>query len=141
MEYTIVIKLENCIGNAKKVHSDMDDGRMDYSPYARIFDHNSVHWFKDAEYNKMFLMTQQQYANDKLKTKGYLFLNEVYEMLGFVKSKAGQVIGWAYDEENPIGDNYVDFDIFNDNNRDFINGISESVTLDFNVDGCILDRI
>ena len=54
-----------------------------------------------------------------------------------------EVCGWIYDEENPIGDNYVDFGIFNcmeEKVRDFVNGYERSILLDFNVDGDIMKR-
>lgn len=111
-----------------------------YSDYAKIFDESCIAWTKSAEYNLMFLKQQQAHANTLLKQNGYLFLNEVYEMLGFDKTKAGQVVGWVYDEKNPIGDNFVDFgiyNIYNEKARDFVNGYERSIILDFNVDGNI----
>ena len=62
-------------------------------------------------------------------------------MLGIPRTKAGQVVGWIFDKDNPIGDNYVDFGLLNTQNEDFVNGYKRSVLLDFNVDGMILDRI
>lgn len=91
-----------------------------------------------------FLEDQQIYCNDLLKMKGHLFLNEVYDILGFPRTKAGAVVGWVYNEENPIGDNFVDFGLFDTNderNSDFINGYRNTAILDFNVDGYILDYI
>ncbi len=110
------------------------------SDYARFFDVGNEYWEKDAEYNLTFLKHQERYANDKLKAKGHLFLNEVYDMLGIPRTRAGQVVGWIYDEENPNGDNYVDFgiyDLHNDAKRDFVNGKERTILLDFNVDGNI----
>ena len=52
-----------------------------YSDYARFFDEASPYWQKDPEYNLVFLKAQQQYANDLLRAKGRLFLNDVYDML------------------------------------------------------------
>ena len=115
-----------------------------YSEYARFFDDGCLGWTKDPELNLTFLKQQQNYANDKLKRKGYLFLNEVYEMLGIQPTKAGQIVGWVYDDKNPIGDNFVDFgiyDISRPKNRDFVNGYERVILLDFNVDGNILDMI
>ena len=109
-----------------------------YSPYAVCFDVGCTGWTKDPEYNKMFLLNQQRFANDKLKTNGMLLLNEVHDMLGIPRTKAGMVVGWIYDEKNPVGDNYVDFGIFDidkPKNRDFVNGYERSIWLDFNVDG------
>lgn len=107
-----------------------------YSDYAKIYDNGCNGWTKDAEFNLMFLRHTQAQANDILKRRGYLFLNEVYDMLGFQRTKAGQVMGWIYDEENPIGDNFVDFGIYNtdiEKARDFVNGIERVIVLDFNV--------
>ena len=115
-----------------------------YSDYARFYDDGCAGWKKDPEANLVFLKCQQSYANNLLKTRGYLFLNEVYDMLGIPRVKAGQVVGWIYDEENPIGDNFVDFGIYDQNrvkNRDFVNGYERTILLDFNVDGNILDRM
>ena len=113
-----------------------------YSDYAKFFDEASPYWQKDPEYNFMFLKSQQQYANDLLKARGRLFLNEVYEMLGIDKTKAGQIVGWVYNPDNPIGDNFVDFGIFDmskERVRAFVNGYEPNILLDFNVDGNIWD--
>lgn len=113
-----------------------------YSDYARFFDAASPCWQNDPEYNLMFLKAQQQYANDLLRAKGRLFLNDVYEMLGLEKSKAGQIVGWVYDRENPNGDNFVDFGIYDmskERVRAFVNGYETNILLDFNVDGNIWD--
>lgn len=113
-----------------------------YSDYARFFDETSPYWQKDPEYNMVFLKAQQQYANDLLRAKGRLFLNDVYEMLGIDKTKAGQIVGWVYDEENPNGDNFVDFGIYDmskERVRAFVNGYEANILLDFNVDGNIWD--
>lgn len=115
-----------------------------YSEYARFFDDGCNGWTKDAEYNLMFLKNTQNTANDILKSRGHLFLNEVYDMLGIPRSKAGQVVGWIYDKDHPIGDNFVDFGIYNMNIekvRDFVNGYERTILLDFNVDGPIMDMI
>lgn len=114
------------------------------SDYARFFDEFCTGWQKDAEFNLMFLRQQQNYANDKLKSQGYLFLNDVYTMLGIPKTKAGQIVGWVYNSDDKFADNYVDFgiyDLYNEQARDFVNGRERSILLDFNVDGNILDMI
>ena len=113
-----------------------------YSDYAKFFDEASPYWQKDPEYNFMFLKSQQQYATDLLRARGRLFLNEVYDMLGIEKTKAGQIVGWVYNPENPIGDNFVDFGIFDmskERVRAFVNGYEPNILLDFNVDGNIWD--
>lgn len=136
----IIIKIEDC--DAKKLENkkgDMDDGRMSVSCYARFFNSSCPAWANDSEYNMIYLKQIEKQANYMLKARGYLFLNDVYEMLGLPRSKAGQVVGWIYSEKNPIGDNHVDFDIYADANQDFVNGLTPDAILDFNVDGCILD--
>lgn len=115
----------------------------DISEYAKFYDDGCTGWCKDPEHNLMFLRRQQDYANERLRSKGYLFLNDVYDMLGIPKTQAGQVVGWIYNEKNPTGANYVDFgiyDIYNEKARDFVNGYERSILLDFNVDGYILDE-
>lgn len=138
-------------GNEKKVPKTIycaDPNGV--SDYARYFDKyttdekgNSVmntYWEDNGEYNLMFLKSIQRFANDKLKAKGHLFLNEVYEMLSFPPTKAGQIVGWVYDADNSRGDNYIDFGIYSaaDNFSDFVNH-NDSILLDFNVDGNIWD--
>ena len=127
----------------KTIHTtDIDPSDPNsYSQYARFYDDGCTGWEKDSEHNLFFLKCQQNYANELLRSRGYLFLNEVYDMIGVPRSKAGQVVGWRYDEKNPTGDNYVDFGIFdihNEKSRDFVNGYERTILLDFNVDGEIL---
>lgn len=132
-------------GKNKKETVDVVSGELDkYSDYARFYDDGCNGWSKDPEYNLMFLKSQQQYANDKLIAQGYLFLNDVYDMLGIPRSKAGQLVGWIYDPDNPIGDNYVDFgmyDVNKPNARDFVNGYEKTILLDFNVDGNVWEHM
>lgn len=132
-------------GKEKKVKSTVEIANPDVgSEYARFFDDGCKGWSKDPEYNLMFLRAQQQFANDKLHADGFLFLNDVYDALGIPKSKAGQIVGWVYRPNDPVGDNYVDFGIYDVNrerNRDFVNGYERTILLDFNVDGNILDLI
>ena len=133
-------------GKEKKVKKTVDvvSDPNEYSDYARFFDEACRNWEKDPEYNLVFLKAQQQFANDLLRSRGHLFLNEVYDMLDIPRTKAGQVVGWVYNTENPVGDNYVDFGIYDlhrETNRDFVNGYERAILLDFNVDGNIWDLI
>lgn len=111
------------------------------SVYARFFDEGSRNWEKTPEYNLIFLKAQQNYANDLLHSRGHVFLNEVYDMLGLERSQAGQVVGWVLSKD---GDNFIDFGIYdftNERKRMFVNGEERSILLDFNVDGVIYDKI
>lgn len=149
MKVDEVITDEN--GKEKKVKKKIEVGGPDmYSPYAIIFDETNPYWEKDAELNKFFLQSRQAQANDKLRANGYLFLNDVYEMLGHEKTKAGQVVGWVYDPDFGEGDNYVDFGLYDiytkpkyeaEAKAAFINGYERSVIVDFNVDGNIWEKM
>ena len=131
-------------GKEKKVKETVLDSNSNaHSPYAKVFDELNDNWENDSEYNTMFLRKTERWANDYLKSHGYLFLNDVYKALGFQPTRAGQVVGWIYDPINPVGDNYVSFGIDNlyDNGvRLFVNGNESAVWLDFNVDGDILNN-
>lgn len=111
------------------------------SDFARFYDDGCLGWTKDPEMNLMFLRRQQDAANDRLKDKGYLFLNEVYEMLGIPRSKAGQSVGWIYDKDNVYKIDFGIYDTHKEPNRNFVNGYEKTILLDFNVDGDILDMM
>lgn len=134
-------------GKEKKIKKTVEviDGDQ-HSPYAKIFDEYNPNWEKSPEHNLFFLKSVQNFMNDKLRANGHVFLNEVYKELGFDDTKAGQVVGWIYDPENPNGDNYIDFgiyDVYNCSKSEaerktaFVNGYERSIILDFNVDGNI----
>lgn len=146
MEINITIKIDDCevVNVTKEIENEVkteDKAEINVSHYARFFDDGCIGWEKDSEYNLMFLKAQQDYANDRLKAEGHLFLNEVYDMLGIPRSKEGQLVGWIYRTDNPVGDNRVDFGLHEERNSDFVNGRTNVILLDFNVDGNILELI
>ena len=115
-----------------------------YSQYAVFFNESNPNWEDNAEFNKMFLIAQQNHANHLLRIKKRLFLNDVYELLGFEPTKAGQIVGWVYDPNNEeSGDNYIDFGIFEYKvaNQRFVNGYEPVILLDFNVDGNVWENM
>lgn len=107
------------------------------SPYAKIFDAASRCWSNDAEDNLTFLKIQEAHFNDKLKANKVVFLNEVYDALDIPRTKAGQVVGWVWKDEN----SYIDFGIFNKVNRRAVNCYEPVLILDFNVDGDVLSNL
>lgn len=114
------------------------DPNVTHDIYSIVFCEGNNGWSKNAELNKVFLIQQQNWANDKLKLNGFLSLNEVYDMLGAPRTAYGQLAGWVYTEDSSIGDNFVDFGIFNVNSEkacDFVNGRERSIILDFNCIG------
>ena len=50
------------------------------------------------EMDKDFVKSFEKLENDKLKLRGYLFLNEFLEDLGVKRIKRGQFDGWIWDE-------------------------------------------
>lgn len=111
------------------------------SQYARVFDETCKGWTKDAEVNLQVLLGMQLIASEKLMSVGHLFLNDVYDMLGIPRTKAGQLVGWIYEPDSEDKDNYVDFMIHEKYNKGFINGYENTAILDFNVDGVIIDKL
>ncbi len=110
-----------------------------HSPYARLFDEYCMNWAKDAEMNMAFLTVLQRTFNAKLNSNGWVMLNEVYEQLGFEKTRAGAIMGWMRDGD---GAGYIDFGMYIPDNSAFVNGRERSVWLDFNVDpGPIINKL
>jgi hypothetical protein len=131
----------------KKTVKAMDDEYIP-SEYAFFFDETCSGWTKNSEANKAFLLNVQNWCNEKLQSRGHLFLNEVLDELGAQRTRAGNEVGWWYDKNGvDCGDNYVDFGIFEQNGsrydeakRRFVNGHERSILIDPNVDGPILSR-
>lgn len=104
------------------------------SIYARLFDCGNENWNKDPNLNLMFLKSQMLTANDMLHSRGFIFLNEVYDLLGIPRSEVGQYVGWV----DGMGDNFVDFGLYNVMNKNATDCYEQAFWLDFNVDGDIM---
>ena len=134
-------------GKPKKTKKKVDVSNIkNGSSYSKFFTEGCNGYTDDAEYNEKFLILQQDHATHKLRAQGFLFLNDVYDMLGIPRTREGQIVGWVYTKNNPDGDNYVDFGIYrtakgDTNNINAINWKEPTFILDFNVDGPILDLI
>ena len=116
------------------------------SIYSRFYAKGTTpQWRGDRALDKAFLIAQQNYLNDVLIIRGHVFLNEVYDALGFPHTKEGAIVGWVLgsNPERNIGDGYIDFGLANGDVADmeFINGDNDAILLDFNVDGIIFDLI
>lgn len=106
------------------------------SPYSFFYDDGCKGWEPNPEWNKNFLIQAQCFFNDRLKTVGYVYLNEILEYLGIPKTGMGQEVGWLLGN----GDDYIDFGLSDVNRRtvrDFVNGYEPTILLNFNVDGRI----
>ena len=111
------------------------------SQYARVFDEFNPRYQPNPDNNAFFLRSQQNYFNQRLHAKRHVFLNDVYDALGFPDTPEGCVVGWVL---GPDGDNYIDFGIFEDGGlrmRDFYNARAGALVLDFNVDGVVYESI
>lgn len=107
------------------------------SDYAVYFDSKSRNYETNPDYNRMFLKAQQAFANDKLQTRGHLFLNEVLDDLDLPRTPAGQIVGWTKDGP----DGYVNFRIV-EVEREAEDGRHEpALLLDFNVEGNIWEKM
>ena len=108
-----------------------------FSQYARILDKNENYYYNlHGSSIVLFLKVRERHFNELLKLHGYVLLNDVYESLGLSRVQEYDNVGWLYNEENPVGDNFIDFGISNLVN--LVNGIvDENIIIDFNVDGVI----
>lgn len=137
VEVTVIDADGNEMVEKHTVKNPDPNARADMNPCVFFYDQLHVKGFKkDSSYNLVTLKAQQAYACDLLKTRGHLFLNEVLDMIGIDRTIEGQSLGWVYDKDSPRSDNYVDFG-FGDA-ADFLNGYNDSVILNFNCDGDIL---
>ena len=135
-EKTIEVTETDENGKEKKVKKKIKTPDA-VSQYGVFFDASSVNFSKNPEYNRVFLLAQQNFANDMLTVRGHVFLNEVYDLLGLQRTQAGSLVGWVADE----GDGFIDFGLNEHRNMEFINGYEPTPLLDFNVDGPIYDLI
>lgn len=129
-------------GKKKKVKEEIEViEKCEDSPsiYARWFEQGNPNWDRNHTFNMMFLKARMSMCNDRLHAKGHLFLNEVYDSLGFEHTPEGAVVGWIDGGK----DNFVDFGIFDArlNNQNPSVDQESRILLDFNVDGIIWDKI
>lgn len=130
MKITFEVSIEE-LGRLLGVEAKNDSGDSLIRPseYARFFDENCLLWRNNTKENEYTLKLIQTNANSKLQAVGYLFLNDVYDMLGIPRSKIGQLVGWVYEDEK----SHVNFSLHE--------GPNNMIMVDFNVDGLIIDKI
>ena len=128
-------------GNKVKIDArivDLDNTALAISDYSRFFQAGCKGFdASSGRYNLLYLKGIQAMFNNKLIADGYVMLNDVYRELGFDTIPEGWSIGWVYDETNPIGDNYIDFGLYEARNKNqrAVNDWEPVILMDFNVDG------
>ena len=127
-------------GNKVKIDArivDLDNTALAISDYSRFFQEGCRGFDNSGRYNFLYLKGVQTMFNNKLIADGYVMLNDVYRELGFDTIPEGWSIGWVYDEANPIGDNYIDFGLYEARNKNqrAVNDWEPVILMDFNVDG------
>lgn len=132
------IEVDPETGKEKKVKKTMmvADPNLQ-SDYAVYFDSKSRNYETNPDYNRMFLKAQQAFANDKLQTRGHLFLNEVLDDLDLPRTPAGQIVGWTKDGP----DGYVNFRIVEVERKTEDGRHEPALLLDFNVEGNIWEKM
>lgn len=114
----------------------------------RFFDRSTTFEFSEnASSNQIFVKHQENFFNEKLAQRGYVFLNEVYEGLGFKPTPEGQVLGW-FCEKGQEHERIRFFDEDRQKSQDILlkalqnDDISAAALwLNFNVDGVIYDKL
>ncbi len=104
-----------------KEHPDerltFNDGRIPpwCGPYARIWSRESAprayNGIKDMD--RFWLATKESILNHKLRMRGHMFLNEVWDELCMERTTNGQAVGWIYkgDGTNTDGDDLIKLNI------------------------------
>lgn len=117
--------------------------------YARVYDETNDNWSNIPLQNQFRITMVQNQANDMLRLNKVVFLNDVYDMLGFSRTSAGQQVGWVKGvrkdkDGNDINDGYIDFGIWSEGvykGKEWVTGSPDAFLLDFNVDGVVLDML
>lgn len=112
--------------------------------YRFIFDASAYEWSKDPWQNLNTLHRKQRLWNTTLRERargnggrGWIMLYEVLKDM-FPESilpKWTLRVGWIFDEQNPVGDNYIDFgidDSTDEATRRFVKGLEPNVLMVFN---------
>lgn len=93
-----------------------------------VFNGTNPNWQASMEMNGIFLQMQQNFFNQSLHSRGHVFLNEIFDALGFHRTSYGQTHGWTVDGEQ----GYIEFVTVKFDN---------SISIAFHTEGNILDKI
>lgn len=116
----------------------------EFSDYAVMFGRENDHWEPSTRQNILYLQSVIRYFEDRLRLKGRVFLNEIYEYMGYEPTEAGTQVGWIRNADAiGEGDGFISFGLERntENAVKFMNGTLSDVILDFNVDGIITHHL
>lgn len=145
-QHEVEITEVNSKGKEKKIIKKVL-GTNDISPYAFVFsEETSTQYKRNYDMNLFMLKSAQHYANDILRIRGHVFLNEVLDSLGIARTPAGAVVGWVsgHNDHNENNDQVVVFGIeapVNEEMQNQSDSMFQPFYLNFNVDGIIYDQI
>ena len=128
----------------KKEATKVVDKDAPVAVYARWFDSSNANYSDDDhEYNMSFIQGVENYYNQKLRTEGHVFLNQVYHALGFADTSTGAVVGWLYKptEDDPEGDGYITLRPSINVTSDLDTVDTAAIYIDPNVDGVIINGL
>lgn len=125
------------VGRDGQTNAPIEPNETPVSIYTAWFDESNPNWSNDPEQNIMFLKRKEAELTNKLRARGYLFLNEGLDDLDIDRTYSGQYVGWV--DSMTGGDQFVDFGLYDENGKyakQLFTG--EAILLDFNVDGDIM---
>lgn len=120
---------------------DGDPKKIEDAGYARVFDVRCPSWCNNDDYNMMFIKSKQDWFNLLLSRDGTVFLNDVYQELGFPKTKAGQMVGWCNKGGNMNRDGVIIFKMEKIRSDHYSPNEASAFIVDFNVDGVVFDQL
>ena len=104
---------------------------------SRVWDSSNQTWDK-YWYTKIDRLEDlESKFNRQLHNEGHVFLNDVYDALGFSKTKLGQIVGWLYND----GCSEVKFEIYDVDGSAPKMRVGCPLKIVFNVSGVIIDKI
>lgn len=107
LDFQTFIHTPNTFG---RMVSDDELGDYQYSQYARVFDCDNKEWRnRRVADRQIFLLFMEHYFNVRLRREGVVYINDVYEALGFDRvEEYERQVGWLYSLDYE-GDNFISF--------------------------------
>ncbi len=144
----------------KTVIKDLNGNEILASPYMFKFskykengERNNA-WVNDDNLNRAYILGHMGYLNDLMITRnvtnrkgevvkrGWIFLNELRDLLGEDANTPGSVVGWRFSNGEPGCNGYIDLNLVEGREPDPVTGDPMTVYyINPNVDGLIWDLV